>query len=106
MSRPSTKLQLSFSCSSLKDKDLLSKSDPQVFLYVKSSVTKQWNLVGHTEKIKNSLNPVFSEKLTIDYYFEEIQHIKVAVYDIDRVGAQMSDQDFLGQIETTVAACG
>lgn len=34
---PSNKIQLSISCRNLVDLDILSKSDPQVFLYIKDS---------------------------------------------------------------------
>ena len=40
----------------------------------------------------------------VDYYFEEIQPIKFEVYDIDNEATRnLSSQDFLGQIEMTLA---
>jgi hypothetical protein len=45
---------LSFSANGLKDLDVLSKSDPQLFLYVCSPVQPSWAEVGRTEKIMSA----------------------------------------------------
>ena len=34
--------------------------------------------------------------------FEEVQKVKVAVYDIDNTSPQLSDDDFLGHVECTL----
>ena len=51
----SSKVELSISCSNLKNLDYFSKSDPVVFLYTK--VQADWVKVGRTEFIDNNLNP-------------------------------------------------
>ena len=38
----------------------------------------------------------------MDYYFEEAQKVKISVYDIDNTTPQLSDDDFLGEVETTL----
>jgi len=58
--------------------------------------------IGRTENIKNSLSPEFSRAFGLDYYFEEIQQLLFAVYDMDNSTPQVSDDDFLGQIECTL----
>ncbi len=50
-----SKVELSISCSSLKDLDHFSKSDPAVFLYEKRG--REWIKVDRTEVIDNDLNP-------------------------------------------------
>ena len=50
-----SKVELSLSCSGLKDLDVFSKSDPVVFVYEKSG--RQWAKLGRTEVIDNNLNP-------------------------------------------------
>jgi hypothetical protein len=57
---------------------------------------------GRTENVKNSLDPDFAKSFSVDYMFEEVQNVKVAVYDIDNSTANLSDDDFLGQVECTL----
>lgn len=52
--------------------------------------------------MKNCLSPQFSRAFELDYYFEEVQKLRFAVYDIDNKTPQVSDDDFLGQIECTL----
>lgn len=57
---------------------------------------------GRTEMILNCLNPRFSKKFVIDYYFEMVQKLKFCVYDIDNDTCDLSDDDFLGELECTL----
>lgn len=50
-----SKVEISISCSNLKDLDHFSKSDPVVFLFEKKG--KEWVRLGRTEVIDNNLNP-------------------------------------------------
>ena len=50
-----SRVELSITCSNLKDLDVFSKSDPCVFVYLKRSGT--WFKLGRTEVIDNNLNP-------------------------------------------------
>lgn len=47
----------------------MSKSDPQVDVYLKDKNTN-WGLIGKTERVNNNLNPDFSTNIECDYYFE------------------------------------
>ena len=38
----------------------------------------------------------------MDYYFEEVQKLKIAVYDIDNSTVQLDDDDHLGSTECTL----
>ena len=42
-------------------------------------------------------------KIPITYQFEEQQHVKFAIYDIDSNSARLDDHDFLGEFVCTVA---
>ena len=53
--------------------------------------------------MKNCLNPEFVHTFEIDYYFEEVQQLFFAVYDIDNKTEKLTDDDFLGQIQCTLA---
>ena len=78
-----SRIELSLSAQGLKDKDINSKSDPFCVVYMRSATAKEWTEVGRTEIIANHLNPDWVTRIMIYYHFEEIQHIKFAVYDCD-----------------------
>ncbi|XP_043363580.1 copine-3 isoform X2 [Dermochelys coriacea] len=96
-----TKVELTISCNNLLDKDVGSKSDPLCVLLHNTS-GQQWYEVDRTERIKNSLNPKFSKRFLIDYYFELVQKFKFGIYDIDNKTIDLSDDDFLGEFECTL----
>uniref|UniRef100_A0A7N5ZST0 C2 domain-containing protein n=1 Tax=Anabas testudineus TaxID=64144 RepID=A0A7N5ZST0_ANATE len=94
-------VELTISCEKLMDMDVFSKSDPLCALYINTSGS-QWYEFGRTEMILNSLNPKFAKKFVIDYYFEIVQRLKFCVYDIDNNTYDLSDDDFLGELECTL----
>lgn len=96
-----TKVELTMSCENLMDTDIGSKSDPLCVLLMGSS-DSQWYEVERTEKVQNCLCPRFSKKFVIDYYFEIVQKLKFGIYDIDNKTVDLSDDDFLGQLECTL----
>ena len=51
----SSNVELSFSCTNLKDLDRFSKSDPMVYFYEKKH--NEWVKIGRTEMIEDNLNP-------------------------------------------------
>uniref|UniRef100_H3BW79 Copine-3 n=2 Tax=Tetraodon nigroviridis TaxID=99883 RepID=H3BW79_TETNG len=96
-----TKVELTISCNNLMDMDVFSKSDPLCALYINTSGS-HWHEFDRTEMILNCLNPRFSKKFVIDYYFEVVQKLKFCVYDIDNNTYDLSDDDFLGELECTL----
>jgi Ca2+-dependent lipid-binding protein len=58
--------------------------------------------VGRTETIQNNLNPTFQHAFEVDYVFDDRQFVRFEVYDIDNKSEKLTDDDFLGQLETTV----
>uniref|UniRef100_A0A8C6M109 Copine-3 n=1 Tax=Nothobranchius furzeri TaxID=105023 RepID=A0A8C6M109_NOTFU len=96
-------VELTISCENLMDMDFFSKSDPvcALFLYTPDSI---WYELGRTETIQNCLNPKFSKKFVVDYYFETVQRLKFSVYDIDNDSHDLNDcdHDFLGEFECTL----
>lgn len=107
--RMMTTLQLYVSCQNLHNKDKRSLSDPFVVVYMRSGPEK-WVEIGRSEIISNTLNPNFVKSVSISYRFEEVQHIRVEVYDADDAYSTadasstmvLSRQDFQGYVETTV----
>ncbi|KAM9552899.1 copine-3 isoform 2-T4 [Salvelinus alpinus] len=96
-----TKVELTVSCENLLDKDIGSKSDPLCVLLM-NTTGSQWYEVGRTEKVQNCLAPKFAKKFIVDYYFEIVQKLKFGIYDIDNKTVDLSDDDFLGELECTL----
>lgn len=60
-----------------------------------------WQL-ARTERMKNTSNPSFSQRLKVDYHFETVQNLKLGVYDIDNSTSDLGDDDYLGGLEVTL----
>ncbi|MCD7457860.1 Protein BONZAI 1 [Datura stramonium] len=104
-----SQIELSLSATSLRDRDVLSKSDPMAVLYSKEKDGSLKEL-SRTEVVLNSLNPKWITKYTMGYYFETVQNLVFRVYDIDtqfhNQDAKMlklEEQDFLGEACCTLA---
>ena len=99
-------LELSISARNLLDCDITSKSDPMCVVFTKPfgapANSNVWQELVRTERIQNSLNPDFTKKVQIAYCFEEQQHMKFEVYDVDSHSNKLSDHDFLGSVLTTL----
>ncbi|XP_018596746.1 copine-3 isoform X1 [Scleropages formosus] len=96
-----TKVELTVSCENLLDMDIGSKSDPLCVLLMNSSGS-QWFEVARTERVQNCLSPKFAKKFVVDYYFELVQKLMFRIYDIDNKTVDLSDDDFLGELECTL----
>lgn len=66
-----TQVELSLSASKLLDRDITSKSDPMVVVYIKKNGALQE--IGRTEVILNNLNPQWIEKVSVAFHFEIVQ---------------------------------
>ncbi|KAK3200459.1 hypothetical protein Dsin_023874 [Dipteronia sinensis] len=75
-------LQALFTRIELRDRDIISKSDPMAVVYAKK---REGTLeeIGRTEVIMNSLNPAWIVKVSIAYQFEIVQPLVFHVYDVD-----------------------
>eukprot|EP00727_Mastigamoeba_balamuthi_P006831 m51a1_g2769 hypothetical protein (805) ;mRNA; f:1013444-1016424 len=98
---PSQVLHLIISCTGLMNKDLVSKSDPMVILY--ETVDGKKREVGRTEIAKDNLNPRFQTPLVIKYFFERVQKLEFACYDIDDPSGAIDRADFLGSVQCALA---
>ncbi|KAL9375623.1 hypothetical protein Peur_032502 [Populus x canadensis] len=78
----SSQMELSFSATNLRDRDVLSKSDPILIGYTKG---KDGTLaeVFRTEVVLNSLNPTWITKHVITFQFEAVQTLVFHAYDVD-----------------------
>jgi len=92
---------LNFTCKGLRDRDVLSKSDPQIILYTSQKGRANYVIGGRTERVKNNLNPVFGTGIELPYIFEKQTFCKVVVIDDDGDGIS-NNADNLGEAEFTI----
>ncbi|GAB2289342.1 Protein BONZAI 1 [Dionaea muscipula] len=98
-----SQIELSLSATDLRNRDVLSKSDPMAVIYMKRDNGTLEEL-GRTEVVLNSLNPTWIVKVYITYHFEVVQNLVFCVYDVDtqfhNVDVKMlklDEQQFLGE---------
>ena len=56
-------------------------------------------VTGRTEPVKNNQNPQFTKPIEVDYFFDEVQKVRIDVYDIDSKTTKVTDDDHLGYVE-------
>nr|XP_027122768.1 protein BONZAI 2-like isoform X3 [Coffea arabica] len=104
-----SQIELSLSATNLRDRDILSKSDPMAVIYTKQKDGLLQEF-GRTEVLLNSLSPKWIKKFTITYQFEIVQHLVFHVYDVDtqfhNIDVKMlrlEEQQFLGEANCTLS---
>lgn len=90
-------VELSIECYKLTNKDVLSKSDPQVTVEMafEDNVFRE---IGRTEIVRDNLSPKFSTSILTDYFFERKQTLRFSVHDVDA-----DSRDFIGRTQCSVA---
>ncbi|XP_059659620.1 protein BONZAI 3-like isoform X1 [Cornus florida] len=98
-----TQIELSLAASKLRDRDIISKSDPMAVVYQKKRDGTLEEL-GRTEVIMNSLDPAWIGKINVAYQFEIVQPLIFRVYDVDTKYhnlpvkmLKLKDQEFLAE---------
>eukprot|EP01083_Nonionella_stella_P054854 144770_1 len=102
----SEQLGLFLSCTNLPKLDLMSPSDPFIVIYHKmeKDKDKSYEEIAKTELIQDNPNPEFTKPIIIDYHFEEVQFIKLDIYDADGPDlTRLSKHDFVGSCEFILA---
>ncbi|XP_071448546.1 copine-8-like [Hetaerina americana] len=100
---PTSEVELSISCRSLRGKDVLSKSDPMVVVYCNPFGEKRWVEFGRTEAVENAHDPDFTQKIVMTYQFEVQQPLLFKVFDVDSSSSSLEDHDFLGEASCSLA---
>ncbi|XP_071692312.1 protein BONZAI 1-like [Rutidosis leptorrhynchoides] len=105
----SYQIELSLSASKLRDRDVLSKSDPMAIVYIKGKDGSLLEL-GRTEVVLNSLDPHWIKKIKVTYCFETVQTLLFRVYDVDShiddpetKTLKLDDQQYLGEATCTLS---
>jgi len=96
----SEKLEIFISCRNLPKMDINSPSDPFVVISQKDDKTGQFGELCKTEIVMDNNDPEFTKQIHIDYRFEEVQIIRLDVYDADSKNInKLSDHDYIGHCE-------
>eukprot|EP00179_Madagascaria_erythrocladioides_P007549 CAMPEP_0198323568 /NCGR_PEP_ID=MMETSP1450-20131203/11776_1 /TAXON_ID=753684 ORGANISM="Madagascaria erythrocladiodes, Strain CCMP3234" /NCGR_SAMPLE_ID=MMETSP1450 /ASSEMBLY_ACC=CAM_ASM_001115 /LENGTH=748 /DNA_ID=CAMNT_0044027285 /DNA_START=56 /DNA_END=2305 /DNA_ORIENTATION=- len=123
-----SRVEIHIEASSLRDMDIIGKSDPFAVLYTRLPETSGgaapptaaprptrrnssaspalaagFTPLGTTETIPNNLNPKFATSITCDYFFERQQLLLVELYDRDGKTDNLAKHDFLGAAEILLA---
>jgi len=100
---PATSIvELSLAARNLRDMDVFSKSDPICVVSMKPFGSQNFSEIKRTECIDNNLNPEWVTKVQLNYMFEEQQHLKFDLYDVDNNSRDLSQHDFLGSCTVTL----
>jgi len=105
------KLDLQISCTKLRDRDTIGKSDPFVRVLSRFTGDTKWRRVGETEVKENEHNPDFVNRVSIPYFFAERQEVRFEVIDHDKGRSLPTHKsgESLGLFETPIASivgCG
>lgn len=121
-------MRLEISAKGLRDRDITSKSDPTCVVFLEDKYSSptfhhnpyshntepaydsissnaesvKWREIGRTDCIKDTLNPHFKVQIKVPYHFEELQHIRLGLWDIDSKRSDLRRHDFLGDVRTTL----
>ncbi|PRP81401.1 hypothetical protein PROFUN_11022 [Planoprotostelium fungivorum] len=99
---PRVKLQLFFRCENLQNQDIIVNSSPILVLSRRDAATGPWLEHSRTEIIKNDLSPVFGKAIDIEWTFEEIQRVRVDIFNTSSDGL-FSINDLIGGVEFRVS---
>merc|ERR1719474_625005 len=96
----SEKLEIFISCRNLPKMDINSPSDPFVVVSQKNEKTGRFAELLKTEIVMDNNDPEFTKQIHIDYHFEEVQILRLDVYDADSKNInKLSDHDYIGHCE-------
>jgi len=96
----SEKLEIFISCRNLPKMDVNSPSDPFVIISQKNEQTGGYLQLSRTEAVDDNNNPDFTKQILMEYRFEEVQVIRLDVYDADSKDLNdLSKHDYIGHCE-------
>lgn len=96
---------LKLSASKLVSKDLFSKSDPFVVVFMRNrnNVDSKFTEVGRTETLDNNANPDFKTLIEFPYNVHDMQELKFQIYDSDSSSKDLSKHDLIHEEVITVS---
>jgi hypothetical protein len=96
----SSKVEIHLSCDNLPKLDTFSNTDPFAVLYIGKE--GHYREVGRTNTIDDTQFPRWTTQFVVDFFFEEVQNMKVVVYDRDSKAEDLAKQELCGSAELTM----
>ena len=96
--KPPNLVTMYIQCRNLPNLDISSKTDPFVRAYIREEKVPEWQLLGETETIQNTLDPDFLHAFNLSYYFEKNQLLKFEVLDYE----SKDKHEYIGEFETSL----
>lgn len=94
-------LEFTMRASHIPKMDTLSKSDPVAVVSVKNPLTGDWEIVGNTETVQNSHEPVWKTKVKVDQWQGIDRTVRFCVYNADSA-RKVRDSDMVGLADVSV----
>ena len=76
-------IELSISGRNLREMDVSSKLNPMCVVSTQPFGSMRWKELLRTECIPNTLSPKFTAKVQITYCFDQKQHLRFQMYDMN-----------------------
>jgi hypothetical protein len=90
----SSKVEIHLSADNLPKLDTFSNTDPFAVLYM--GPPGQLVEVGRSETIDDTQAPRWTTQIIVDFFFEEVQELRVEIYDRDSKAEDLGRHDFAG----------
>jgi hypothetical protein len=99
----SMRVEFFLSAKGLPKLDLTSNTDPFAVVFFKNQ-NGEFDEIGRTDVVMDTQEPVWTCQFLIDYKFEEVQQLRVEVYDEDAHGVRdLHRHDFVGRCDFTMS---
>ena len=96
-------IELSISGRNLREMDVSSKLNPMCVVSTQPFGSIRWKELLRTECIPNTLNPNFAAKIQITYCFDQQQHLRFEMYDMNNTSTNLKNHNFIGSADCTLA---
>lgn len=89
-----TFISLELRAAGLRNRDYFTKSDPvckvstslidgKNNIPIGQKVSSQWKYIGETEVVKNSLSPIWTRRIRMEYRFDQAKYVRFELIDVD-----------------------
>ena len=93
-------LELIIAVNHLPSFDTFSAADPLIGFYVEEGLnSNKWIFKKMTEAVWDSPNHIFLETLILPYYKDNVQRVKIELWDVDKFDdtLKITDHDYIGE---------
>jgi len=101
--RMEQRLEIFLACRNLPKLDVQSPSDPFLVLTSYNEATKKKDFIARTKVQNDNSNPDFPDQIELLYKFEELQLVRIDIYDKDNDNLDdLTKHDYIGFCEFVI----